>query len=349
MSTSPDHRKLLLEVDELQTHFRTDSGLVKAVDGLTFSLREGESVGIVGESGSGKSVSSLSVMRLIPTPPGVHAGQVRWRGENVFDWSNRRVRQFRGGECAMIFQDPMTSLNPFLKIGNQLTESIQLHLRLSRSQARSRAADMLERVGIPGAADRLDDYPHQFSGGMRQRVMIAMALSCDPQLLIADEPTTALDVTIQAQILELIDAQRRAQGTALMLITHDLGVVAGMCDRTIVMYAGRVVEEGPTDQVFADPRMPYTVGLLKSIPRLDAAMDRLEPIPGNPPNPSKLPVGCPFRPRCSFVVDRCATERPPLREIASADGGGVRRIACHVDLPPTAASAPSASRNGEVA
>jgi oligopeptide transport system ATP-binding protein len=325
----------LLEVRGLVTHFKTDKGLVKAVDGVNFTLRRGESVGIVGESGSGKSVTSLSMMRLVPTPPGVHGGEVLWEGENVFDWSDGRVRSFRGGECAMIFQDPMTSLNPFLKIGLQLTEAIELHLGLDRRAARDRAADMLERVGIPSAHTRLDDYPHQFSGGMRQRVMIAMALSCDPSLLIADEPTTALDVTIQAQILELIDEQRRRDGAALMLITHDLGVVAGMCDRTIVMYAGRVVEEGPTEDVFEDPRMPYTVGLLRSIPRLDEEQaDRLEPIPGSPPNPADLPPGCPFRERCAWAEERCRSERPELRDL-SAEGGEVRRIACHVDIRAT--------------
>ncbi len=322
----------LLEVRDLCTHFRTDKGLVKAVDGVTFELHPGESVGIVGESGSGKSVTSLSVMRLVPTPPGVHSGQVLWNGEDVFGWGSGRVRRFRGGECAMIFQDPMTSLNPFLKIGLQLTEAIALHLRLDRRAARERAAEMLDRVGIPSARARLDDYPHQFSGGMRQRVMVAMALSCDPALLIADEPTTALDVTIQAQILELIDEQRRRDGTALMLITHDLGVVAGMCDRTVVMYAGRVVEEGPTEHVFGDPRMPYTIGLLRCIPRLDeGAGERLEPIPGAPPNPADLPAGCPFRVRCPYSVPRCAAERPELR-LLTGDGEAPRRIACHVDV-----------------
>ena len=334
---------LLLDVRGLETHFRTDKGLVKAVDGVNFSLRRGESVGIVGESGSGKSVTSLSIMRLVPTPPGIHAGEVLWKGENVFDWSNSRVREFRGGECAMIFQDPMTSLNPFLKIGLQLTEAIELHLGADRREARERAADMLDRVGISAAKTRLDDYPHQFSGGMRQRVMIAMALSCDPELLIADEPTTALDVTIQAQILDLIDEQRERDGKALMLITHDLGVVAGMCERTVVMYAGRVVEEGPTDEVFADPRMPYTVGLLHSIPRLDGDTSaRLEPIPGSPPNPADLPAGCPFRERCAFSVEQCATERPALETISAPDAP-LRRVACHVDVRTAATHAPEAS------
>jgi oligopeptide transport system ATP-binding protein len=322
----------LLEVVELTTHFRTDSGLIKAVDGVNFTLRPGESLGIVGESGSGKSVTSLSIMRLVPTPPGIHGGRAAWKGENVFDWSGKRIRDFRGGECAMIFQDPMTSLNPFLKIGKQITEAIELHLGLDRRAARVRAAEMLERVGIPSAAERLDDYPHQFSGGMRQRVMIAIALSCDPELLIADEPTTALDVTIQAQILELIDKQRKADGTALMLITHDLGVVAGMCDRVIVMYAGRVVEEGPTEEIYTHPRMPYTVGLLHSIPRLDRDhSERLEPIPGSPPNPAHLPSGCPFRPRCRWSEDRCSEERPALRTVSAA-GEPVHQVACHFDI-----------------
>jgi oligopeptide transport system ATP-binding protein len=277
----------------------------------------------------------LSVMRLVPTPPAQHDGRVLWKGEDVFAWGAGRVRRFRGRECAMIFQDPMTSLNPYLKIGLQLTESIQLHLGLDHHRASERAAEMLARVGIPSPKQRLDDYPHQFSGGMRQRVMIAMALSCDPQLLIADEPTTALDVTIQAQILELIDAQRKASGTGLVLITHSLGVVAGMCDRTVVMYAGRVVEEGRTEDVFASPRMPYTVGLLRSVPRLDAAEERLVPVPGSPPDPQRLPSGCPFRVRCPWAEARCATERPELREI-QAPGAAPHRIACHVDVTKTA-------------
>jgi len=317
----------LLELRELTTAFRTDAGLVRAVDGVSFLLKEGESLGVVGESGSGKSVTSLSVLRLVPTPPGVHGGEILWRGENVLAWSKSRVRKFRGGECAMIFQDPMTSLNPFLKIGLQLTEAIELHLGLDHHAARGRAVEMLKSVGIPSPQTRLDDYPHQYSGGMRQRVMIAMALSCEPKLLIADEPTTALDVTIQAQILELIDERRRAAETSLVLITHDLGVVAGMCERTVVMYAGRVVEEGATSEVFANPRMPYTIGLLESIPRLDSAGERLVPIPGSPPNPANLPSGCPFRARCRWAMDRCAAERPLLREIAPG-----HQIACHVDV-----------------
>jgi oligopeptide transport system ATP-binding protein len=327
----PARGEPLLELRELTTAFRTDAGLVRAVDGVSFALQEGESLGVVGESGSGKSVTSLSVLRLVPTPPGVHGGKILWRGEDVLGWSRRRVRTFRGGECAMIFQDPMTSLNPFLKIGLQLTEAIELHLGLDHHAARGRAIEMLKSVGIPSPDTRLDDYPHQYSGGMRQRVMIAMALSCDPKLLIADEPTTALDVTIQAQILELIDERRRQTGTSLVLITHDLGVVAGMCERTVVMYAGRVVEEGPTSDVFADPRMPYTIGLLESIPRIDAAGERLVPIPGSPPNPANLPSGCPFRPRCRWAFDRCVTERPMLRDV-QRPGDLPHRIACHADV-----------------
>ena len=321
----------LLRLEKLCTWFRTDHGPVRAVDGVDLVVAPGESVGVVGESGSGKSVTMMSAMRLVPTPPAEHRGRILWKGEDVLSWSAARVRKFRGRECAMIFQDPMTSLNPYLRIGLQLTEAIELHLGLDHVAARERAADMLARVGIPSPKQRLDDYPHQYSGGMRQRVMIAMALSCDPQLLIADEPTTALDVTIQAQILELIDEQRRAAGTGLVLITHSLGVVAGMCDRTVVMYAGRVVEEGRTEDVFASPRMPYTIGLLKSVPRLDVAEERLHPVPGSPPDPQRLPSGCPFRVRCPWATDRCAAERPELREVQAA-GGAVHRVACHVDV-----------------
>ncbi len=325
----------LLELEGLRTHFRTDHGPVKSVDGVDLVVRAGESVGVVGESGSGKSVTMLSVMRLLPSPPAIHEGRVLWKGDDVFDWNAGRIRSFRGRECAMIFQDPMTSLNPYLKIGLQLTEAIELHLGLDRHSARDRAAEMLGRVGISMPMGRLDDYPHQFSGGMRQRVMIAMALSCDPQLLIADEPTTALDVTIQAQILELIDEQRRASGRGLILITHSLGVVAGMCERTVVMYAGRIVEEGTTSDVFASPRMPYTIGLLHSVPRLDVVTERLVPVPGSPPDPQRLPSGCPFRVRCPWAEERCERERPELREI-QAPGGAVHRIACHVDVTRTA-------------
>ena len=324
----------LLALEDLGTWFATDRGPVKAVDGVNLTVAPGESLGIVGESGSGKSVTMLSVMRLVPVPPAQHKGRIRWKGESVLDWPARRLRKFRGHECAMIFQDPMTSLNPYLTIGLQITEAIELHLGLDRHAARDRAAQMLGSVGIPTPAQRLEDYPHQFSGGMRQRVMIAMALSCEPELLIADEPTTALDVTIQAQILELIDERRRATKTGLVLITHSLGVVAGMCDRTVVMYAGRVVEEGVTNDVFGSPRMPYTIGLLKSVPRLDVVSERLIPVPGSPPDPQRLPSGCPFRVRCPWAEDRCAVERPALREVQGA-GEPVHRVACHVDVTRT--------------
>lgn len=285
----------LLEVRDLRTYFHTQDGIVKAVDGVSFYVNRGETLGIVGESGCGKSVTSLSIMRLIPTPPGkIAGGQILFDGEDLLQASEEEMRHIRGNRIAMIFQDPMTSLNPVLTIGRQITESLELHLKLTKKEARDRAIELLDMVGIPSASKRLDNYPHQFSGGMRQRVMIAMALSCNPELLIADEPTTALDVTIQAQILELINRLREELGTAVILITHDLGVVAGMTDRVTVMYAGKVVEEGPTSEIFANPRMPYTIGLLRSIPRLDEERGRrLTPIRGLPPNLIDLPPICP--------------------------------------------------------
>ncbi len=319
----------LLEVRNLQTHFHTQDGVVKAVDGVSFSVDRGETLGIVGESGCGKSVTSLSIMRLIPSPPGkIAGGQVIFDGEDLLQQSEERMRHIRGNRIAMIFQDPMTSLNPVLTVGRQITESLELHLKLSRREAQSRAAELLDMVGIPSASKRLDNYPHQFSGGMRQRVMIAMALSCNPELLIADEPTTALDVTIQAQILELINRLKEELDTAVIIITHDLGVVAGMTDRVTVMYAGRVVEEGPTREIFENPRMPYTIGLLRSIPRLDEARGRkLNPIRGLPPNLIDLPPICAFSPRCDFAQERCITTRPELRPV-----GAGHAAACHFDI-----------------
>ncbi|MFL5800600.1 MAG: ABC transporter ATP-binding protein, partial [Roseiflexaceae bacterium] len=290
----------------------------------------GETLGIVGESGSGKSVTSLSIMRLIPTPPGkIVGGQLIFDGENLLDLSEEEMRHIRGNRIAMIFQDPMTSLNPVLTIGRQITESLELHMKMSGSEARKRALDLLSMVGIPSSSNRLDDYPHQFSGGMRQRVMIAMALSCNPELLIADEPTTALDVTIQAQILELINRLKNELGTAVIIITHDLGVVAGMADRVNVMYAGRVVEDGTTSAIFANPRMPYTIGLLRSIPRLDEASGRkLTPIRGLPPDLINLPQVCSFSPRCDyFVAGKCDQQVPPLRPV-----GPDHRAACLFDI-----------------
>ncbi len=320
----------LLEVRNLETHFKTPDGVVKAVNNVSFQVDRGETLGIVGESGSGKSVTSLSVMRLIPNPPGkIVGGEIIFDGENLLDYSEEEMRHIRGNRIAMIFQDPMTSLNPVLTVGKQITESLELHMKMSGKEARGRATELLGMVGIPSPGRRLDDYPHQFSGGMRQRVMIAMALSCNPELLIADEPTTALDVTIQAQILELINRLKNELGTAVVIITHDLGVVAGMADRVQVMYAGRVVEEGPTGEIFANPRMPYTIGLLRSIPRLDEQETRhLTPIRGLPPDLINLPQICPFSPRCDyFVAGKCDQQVPPLRTVA-AD----HRAACLFDI-----------------
>jgi oligopeptide/dipeptide ABC transporter ATP-binding protein len=319
----------LLEVKDLRTHFYTQDGVVKAVDGVSFYVDKGETLGIVGESGSGKSVTSLSIMRLIPSPPGkIAGGQILFDGDDLLKYSEDEMRHVRGKDIAMIFQDPMTSLNPVLTIGRQITESLELHMKMTGKEARNRAVELLAMVGIPSPEKRLDDYPHQFSGGMRQRVMIAMALSCNPQLLIADEPTTALDVTIQAQILELIGKLQEELGMAVIIITHDLGVVAGMADRVNVMYAGRVIEEGPTEQIFADPRMPYTIGLLQSIPRLDEERGhKLDPIRGLPPDLINLPPVCPFSPRCDYVQDACYQQVPPLRPVAAN-----QRAACLFDI-----------------
>lgn len=320
----------LLEVRNLETQFKTQDGIVKAVNNVSFYVNRGETLGIVGESGSGKSVTSLSVMRLIPNPPGrISGGEVIFDGQDLLKMSEEEMRDLRGNRIAMIFQDPMTSLNPVLTVGQQITESLILHLKLSKSEARSRAIELLNMVGIPSAAKRIDEYPHQFSGGMRQRVMIAMALACNPELLIADEPTTALDVTIQAQILELIKRLQDELGMAVIVITHDMGVVAGMSDRVMVMYAGRVVEEGTTSEIFHNPRMPYTIGLLKSIPRLDDAIDRrLEPIRGLPPDLITLPQICAFSPRCDFFkAGECDTQVPPLRSV-----GANHNAACLFDI-----------------
>jgi oligopeptide transport system ATP-binding protein len=319
----------LLEVRDLETHFRTQDGVVKAVNKVSFHVNRGETLGIVGESGCGKSVTSLSIMRLIPNPPGkIVGGQILFDGEDLVQMSEEEMRHIRGNRIAMIFQDPMTSLNPVLTIGRQITESLELHMKLSKREATSRATELLDMVGIPSPGKRLDNYPHQFSGGMRQRVMIAMALSCNPELLIADEPTTALDVTIQAQILELINRLREELDTAVIMITHDLGVVAGMTDRVTVMYAGGVVEEGPTKEIFANPRMPYTIGLLRSIPRLDEERGhKLTPIRGLPPSLVDLPQICPFSPRCDYVQEACLTQVPQLRSVA-AD----HRAACLFDI-----------------
>ncbi len=308
----------ILKVDGLKTYFQTEDGVVKAVDGISFDLKKGETLGIVGESGSGKSVTNLSIMRLIPQPPGkIAGGDVIFDGVDVLALPIDEVRKIRGKRIAMIFQDPMTSLNPFLKISTQLMEVTRLHLGHTKRQAYEHAVKMLKMVGIPDAENRIDNYPHEFSGGMRQRVMIAMALSCDPELLIADEPTTALDVTIQAQILELIKDLRARLGTSVILITHDLGVVAGMTDKIIVMYAGKVFEQAATRTLFARPANPYTKGLLKSVP--DPAHEdgtELYQIPGLPPDVAHLPPGCPFAPRCERAKDICSREYPPFVQVA---------------------------------
>jgi oligopeptide transport system ATP-binding protein len=314
--SSPKQNGNLLEVKDLRTYFQTEDGLVKAVDGITFNLKRGETLGIVGESGSGKSVTNLSIIRLIPDPPGkIVSGEVLFNGQDLFLLSTESIRHIRGRRIAMIFQDPMTSLNPFLKISRQLMEMTQLHLGHSKEQAFEHAVKMLEIVGIPDARARANNYPHEFSGGMRQRVMIAMALSCEPELLIADEPTTALDVTIQAQILELIKRLKQETGTSVILITHDLGVVAGMTDHVIVMYAGKIFEQARTAELFATPGNPYTKGLLRSVPDPTSEQGKLYQIPGLPPDVAHLPPGCPFAPRCERAEEICQREFPPFVQL----------------------------------
>jgi oligopeptide/dipeptide ABC transporter ATP-binding protein len=317
----------LLEVKDLKVSFRTEDGIVRAVDGISFSVDEGQVLGIVGESGSGKSVTMMSVMRLITDPNVMYQGEILYKGRNLMGVSKDAMREVRGEEISMIFQDPMTSLNPVYTVGWQIQEQLHEHYDLSKGQARRRASELLTQVGIPRPEQRIDDYPHQFSGGMRQRVMIALALSCNPDLLIADEPTTALDVTIQAQILELIKNLQRDFGSAVVLITHDLGVVADIADRIIVMYAGRIVEEGDKEQIFYDAQHPYTWGLLGSIARLDRPKPRrLTAIAGQPPSLINRPQGCAFRPRCPQAFDRCRTEDPQL----TAKVGGGHLDACHL-------------------
>jgi oligopeptide transport system ATP-binding protein len=306
----------LLEVKNLRTYFDTDDGIVKAVDDISFQLKRGETLGIVGESGSGKSVTNLSIIRLVPTPPGkIVSGQVFFNGNDLLSLSNDAIRKIRGRRIAMIFQDPMTSLNPFMKISRQLMEMTELHLGHTKAQAHAHAIRMLETVGIPDARERADSYPHEFSGGMRQRVMIAMALSCEPELLIADEPTTALDVTIQAQILELIKKLKRETGTSVILITHDLGVVAGMTDHVIVMYAGKIFEQAPTTELFSVPGNPYTKGLLRSVPDPTDEQGKLYQIPGLPPDVAHLKPGCPFAERCDYTQDICRRDFPPFVQL----------------------------------
>ena len=308
----------LLEVKNLQTHFFTMDGVVKAVDGVSYDLEEGETLGLVGESGCGKSVSALSLMRLIPDPPGrIVNGQVILDGEDILRIDMDEMRNVRGAKMSMVFQEPMTSLNPVLTVERQLTETLQLHKGMSKTVARREGVDLLSRVGIPDPEQRIKQYPHQFSGGMRQRVMIAMALSCNPRLIIADEPTTALDVTIQAQILELMKSLTTEFGVALIVITHNLGVVARYADRMNIMYAGRIIERGTAREIYSNPRHPYTVGLLRSVPRLDLPRRaKLDPIEGQPPDLVNLPAGCAFRARCRWAIDKCATDTPLLQEIS---------------------------------
>jgi oligopeptide transport system ATP-binding protein len=309
----------LLQVRGLTTRFRSERGVVTAVDNVSFDVNPGETVAVVGESGSGKSVTALSILRLIPSPPGeIVSGEILFEGRDLVKFSDREIRAIRGDRIAMIFQEPMSSLNPTLTVGMQVAEPVNLHRNKPWREALSDARDLLELVRIPDAASRLNAYPHQFSGGMRQRAMIAMALACKPRLIIADEPTTALDVTVQAQILDLLKALTRETGAALMLITHDLGVVARYADRVLVMYGGRVVEQAPARQLYADPRHPYTQGLLASIPRLDADTSvRLVPIQGSPPDLAALPAGCAFAPRCQYATAACSAQRPALRNVTA--------------------------------
>ncbi|MEW6727208.1 MAG: ABC transporter ATP-binding protein [Bacillota bacterium] len=314
----------LLEIENLRTHFFTDEGVVPAVDGVSMHLRKGETLAVVGESGSGKSITALSVMRLVPNPPGrIVGGMILFGGEDLLAKSEKEMREIRGNRISMIFQEPMTSLNPVFTVGSQIAESLMIHQNMSRKEAWDKAIEMLALTGIPSPQKRVADYPHQMSGGMRQRVMIAMALCCRPQLLIADEPTTALDVTIQAQILDLMKDLQQQLGMAIILITHDLAVVAETADRAVVMYAGRIVEEAPVNDLFNQPLHPYTQGLLESIPKLDQDSERLYAIDGVVPNLLHLPQGCAFAPRCPLASARCHTHRPQLVEVESG-----RRVSC---------------------
>ena len=315
----------LLEIDNLQTHFFTSGGTVKAVDGVSYDVNAGETVAVVGESGSGKSVTALSILRLIPKPPGeIVGGEIRFQGKNLAFYSEDEIREIRGRDISMIFQEPMTSLNPVLSIGMQLTEPMLAHMNMSEADAKERAVKLLEMVGINEPRRRIDQYPHHLSGGMRQRVMIAMSLACEPKLIIADEPTTALDVTIQAQILELMKNLTRDMGVAMIIITHNLGVVARYADRVNVMYAGRIVESGSATDIYHRPRHPYTLALLKSVPRMDRPRQaKLDPVEGQPPDLTRLDGGCSFRPRCKFAVEECAKSYPALEDV-----GGSHFSAC---------------------
>lgn len=327
----------LLEVIGLRTQFHTIDGIVRAVNGVSFSLNAGETLGIVGESGCGKTVTALSIVGLVPRPPGeIVSGQVLFQGRDLLSVGAQEMCEIRGAKIGVIFQDPMTSLNPVLTVGEQIAETIELHMGLEPDETKKRTVELLRIVGIPEAEDRIGDYPHQFSGGMRQRAMIAMALSCDPYLLVADEPTTALDVTIQAQMLDLVKRLQRERGLSILWITHDLGIIAGLADRVLVMYAGYVVESAAVTDLYRDPRHPYTLGLLASVPRLDDDTRKpLTPILGAPPDQVNLPQGCPFHPRCYYAVYRCSQTMPEPRKVENG-----HMVACWVDVPRVCASAP---------
>ena len=326
-------RRKILEVEDVRTRFHTRDGAVHAVNGVSFDLHEGELLGVVGESGSGKSVTMMSLLKLLPMPPAeIVSGRARLDGEDLIGLDLTDLRRVRGARVGFIFQDPMTSLNPVLSVGYQITEPLRAHLGMSRRAARERAVELLERVGIPAAAGRLGDFPHQFSGGMRQRVMIAIALACNPKVLIADEPTTALDVTIQAQILDLVKRLRHELGMGIVWITHDLGVVAGLADRVMVMYGGLVVERAGVGKLYKHPRHPYTRGLLSTLPKLDGTRaERLASIPGQPPNLTRPPAACPFAPRCDHAFERCRRENPSLETVAEG-----HEVACWLDPGPGA-------------
>jgi oligopeptide transport system ATP-binding protein len=320
--------EVLLDVQDLETQFRTSDGTIYAVNGVSFNLHEGETLGIVGESGCGKSVTMLSMLRLIPSPPGkITNGKALFLGQDLITMSDEAIRQIRGGQISMIFQDPMTSFNPVLTIGRQVSEPLEIHMGMSHQEALKRVVELLDMVGIPKAKDRINDYPHQFSGGMRQRVMIAMALACNPHILIADEPTTALDVTIQAQIVELVKRLRDEVGMSVIWITHDLGIIAGLADRVAVMYGGYIIEEAPVKELYTHPQHPYTIGLLGSLPRLDRKhRQRLISIDGLPPVLYEKPHYCPFAPRCKYAVERCWKENPVLEKFDTS-----HYLACWVD------------------
>lgn len=314
-------KEYILEIKDLKTRFYTDEGIVKAVNGVSYGMEEGEILGVVGESGCGKSVHALSILRLIQDPPGkIENGELLFYGRDLLDLSDNEMRDIRGAQIAMVFQDPMTSLNPVFTVGDQIMEALKIHLGMNDKQARGRAAELLSTVGIPDAKQRVNDYPHQFSGGMRQRAMIAMALSCNPKLLIADEPTTALDVTIQAQIVDLVKRLQENLGMAVMWITHDLGIIAEIAQKVNVMYAGYIIERGGVRDIFKNTRHPYTIGLLGSLPRLDEAPGtKLVSIPGLPPDLLALPPGCPFAARCSYAIDQCKEEMPQLERVEGSD------------------------------